>query len=171
MSSVESFYGRVENESDCLVLIDLARWGLIPRVQRRLTSRERKQIRHGSVFIYCEEESRIRRWTDGMSWTPSRVQGVFLMYRQLLSSNPMMKRTYSATCGDRSFHIVGYLQAHPLHDEPPSASVLYRGVDFPTDIRIKKKFSFQDEDRCKSTPRPVEPVEANEDLPFDVYWY
>lgn len=170
MGSIESFYGRVENEADCVVLIDLARRGLVPRVQRRLTSRKRRQIRHGSIFIYCEEESRIRRWTDDMSWTPSRVQGVFLVYRQLLTDTPMVKKTYSATCAGRSFHVVGYLQA-PCLEDIPSVSALYRGVDFPTDIRIKKKFSFQEEAVANHATSVLEPPDQSEDLAFDAYWY
>ncbi|ADM11097.1 gluconate transport-inducing protein [Encephalitozoon intestinalis ATCC 50506] len=171
MADIESFHGRIENESDCLVLIDLARRGLIPRIQRRLTSRERKKIGHGSIFVYCEEESRIKRWTDDMSWTPSRVQGVFLVYKQLLSSSPMMKRTYSATCGDRSFHIVGYLQIHSHHTLLPSVSILYKGIDFPTDIKIKKKLSFLEERCLKNSPKTMESQETHEDFPFDIYWY
>ncbi|KAG5859547.1 gluconate trasport protein [Encephalitozoon hellem] len=171
MPSIESFYGRMENESDCLVLIDLARRGLIPRVQRRLTPRERKQIRHGSIFVYCEEESAVRRWTDNMAWSPSRVQGVFLMYKQLLTGSPLIKKTYSAVCGDRNFHVVGYLQADFTGDELPPVSILYRGVGFPTDIRIKKKLSFQ-QGRCyKSKVENIELAEPTEGFRFDAYWY
>lgn len=146
MQNIESFNGSIETESDCIILIDLARKGIIPRIQRRLTTRERREIRHGSVFVYCEEESKIRRWTDDMSWTPSRVQGVFLVYRQLLNNSPMIKKTYSATCRGTSFHIVGYTYVlHSFHGYLLPVSTLYRGVDFPTDIKMKRKLGFSSE--------------------------
>ncbi|KAJ3148771.1 hypothetical protein HK101_002122 [Irineochytrium annulatum] len=35
------------------------------------------------VFVYCEQDSNIKRWTDGKLWTPSRIRGNFLVYKQL----------------------------------------------------------------------------------------
>lgn len=171
MRNIESFYGRIENESDCMVLIDLARKGIIPRVQRRLTLKERKEIRHGSVFLYLEEESRIKRWTDDMSWTASRVQGVFLVYKQLMNPNPMVKRTYSATCEGRSFHVVGYYHMlHELYDRLLPASVLYRGYEFPTDIRIRKKSSYREKwDIPLDTPESTKCVENENHASSDAY--
>ncbi|KAF9113548.1 hypothetical protein BGX27_001309 [Mortierella sp. AM989] len=37
----------------------------------------------GSVFVFDEEESGICRWTDGRIWSPSRICGNFLVYREL----------------------------------------------------------------------------------------
>ncbi|KAJ3097340.1 hypothetical protein HDU96_000418 [Phlyctochytrium bullatum] len=56
--------------------------GLLPRVKARLSAAERGAIRSGSVFVFDQEESNIKRWTDGMSWSPSRIHnGCFLIYR------------------------------------------------------------------------------------------
>lgn len=176
MQSIESFRGRIETESDCIVLIDLARRGIIPRVQRRLTDRERREIRHGSVFVYWEEESRIRRWTDGMSWTPSRVQGVFLVYKQLLHTSPMVKKTYSAVCSNMNFHIVGYYHMpHSPYDGLLSVSAVYRGLVFPSDIRMRRKSSFIEKQWTSpflSSPDPDATVfpETCEDRSDHGYW-
>ncbi|KAF8940490.1 hypothetical protein BGZ58_006162 [Dissophora ornata] len=40
-------------------------------------------ISPGSVFVFDEEESGICRWTDGRIWSPSRICGNFLVYREL----------------------------------------------------------------------------------------
>lgn len=35
------------------------------------------------MFIYEENASGIKRWTDGVTWSPSRILGNFLVYREL----------------------------------------------------------------------------------------
>ncbi|KAF9438460.1 hypothetical protein BGZ76_007714 [Entomortierella beljakovae] len=40
-------------------------------------------ITPGSVFVFDEKESGICRWTDGRIWSPSRICGNFLVYREL----------------------------------------------------------------------------------------
>lgn len=37
----------------------------------------------GSVFLFDEDESGIKRWTDGVFWSPSRILGNFLIYREV----------------------------------------------------------------------------------------
>ncbi|KAM3078332.1 Gluconate transport-inducing protein [Clarireedia jacksonii] len=56
---------------------------LLPRVQRRLSEKERQSIKSGSVFVWDEREAGMRRWTDGKSWSASRVSGSFLTYREM----------------------------------------------------------------------------------------
>ncbi|KAJ2999231.1 hypothetical protein HDV02_003325 [Globomyces sp. JEL0801] len=55
----------------------------IQSVKRRLDSHERNKIKSGCVFVFSEQESGMRRWTDGMRWSKSRVEGQFLVYRRL----------------------------------------------------------------------------------------
>ncbi|KAG7293814.1 hypothetical protein NEMBOFW57_003871 [Staphylotrichum longicolle] len=50
---------------------------------RRLSEKERQAIRSGSVFVWDEREAGMRRWTDGKSWSASRVSGSFLTYREM----------------------------------------------------------------------------------------
>jgi hypothetical protein len=47
-----------------------------------LVDAERKMITSGSVFVFDEDESGIKRWTDGLYWSPSRILGNFLLYRE-----------------------------------------------------------------------------------------
>lgn len=58
--------------------------GKLHHVPRRPHDRERNSlIKSGSVFIYEENASGIKRWTDGVAWSPSRILGNFLIYREL----------------------------------------------------------------------------------------
>ncbi|ETW82758.1 hypothetical protein HETIRDRAFT_315871 [Heterobasidion irregulare TC 32-1] len=83
-SPVQPFIGFVDTTTDALRLIMAARQGVIPRITRRLNDAERRSmIRSGTVFVFSVEESGIRRWTEGLSWSPSRIVGNFLVYREV----------------------------------------------------------------------------------------
>jgi hypothetical protein len=80
---METYYGYVRTPADAIKLFEACRIGLLPRVQRRLSEKERQSIRSGSVFVWDEREAGMRRWTDGKSWSASRVSGSFLTYREM----------------------------------------------------------------------------------------
>ncbi|TGZ85507.1 hypothetical protein EX30DRAFT_337854 [Ascodesmis nigricans] len=83
---VPSWRGFILDSFDSLILVQLADRGLLPRTTRRPVESDRLElIRSGHTFIYGEEESGIKRWTDGLSWSPSRILGNQLIYRQLAS--------------------------------------------------------------------------------------
>jgi Gti1/Pac2 family len=74
------FHGLVETTGDALRLIQAARQGIIPRITRRLNEDERgRVVCSGAVFIFSVQESGIRRWTEGLSWSASRIAGNFLV--------------------------------------------------------------------------------------------
>ncbi|KAI9746600.1 MAG: hypothetical protein M1818_000313 [Claussenomyces sp. TS43310] len=79
-----TYYGFIESTYDALVLFEACLSGMIAHVPRRPHDREREHIiKSGNIFIYEENASGIKRWTDGISWSPSRILGNFLIYRQL----------------------------------------------------------------------------------------
>ena len=81
---VPTFHGFVQNSMDGLVLFEACLSGKLHHVPRRPHDRERNQlIKSGSIFIYEENASGIKRWTDGVAWSPSRILGNFLIYREL----------------------------------------------------------------------------------------
>ncbi|KAF2134440.1 hypothetical protein P153DRAFT_279506 [Dothidotthia symphoricarpi CBS 119687] len=80
---METYHGHVRTPNDAIVLFEACRIGILPRVQRRLSEKERQQIKSGSVFVWDEREAGMRRWTDGKSWSASRVSGSFLTYREM----------------------------------------------------------------------------------------
>ncbi len=82
-SNMETYNGHVRTPADAIILFEACRLGLLPRVQRRLSEKERQSIKSGSVFVWDEREAGMRRWTDGKSWSASRVSGSFLTYREM----------------------------------------------------------------------------------------
>lgn len=81
---VPTFHGFVHNSMDGLMLFEACLSGKLHHVPRRPHDRERSSlIKSGSIFIYEENASGIKRWTDGVAWSPSRILGNFLIYREL----------------------------------------------------------------------------------------
>ncbi|KAG2207404.1 hypothetical protein INT47_006879 [Mucor saturninus] len=80
---METYIGHIKTPQDALIVFEACRRNQLVRVQRRLSSKERMQIRSGSIFAWDEREAGMRRWTDGRTWSPSRVLGSFLTYREL----------------------------------------------------------------------------------------
>ncbi|KAK9446791.1 Gti1/Pac2 family-domain-containing protein, partial [Limtongia smithiae] len=79
-----TYSGYVSTTHDALILFQACMQGLLHYVSRRLHDRERSElIRSGNIFIFNEGTSGIKRWTDGIAWSPSRILGNFLVYRQL----------------------------------------------------------------------------------------
>lgn len=61
---------------------------MLPKITRRLRDDERKLITSGTIFVFDEVESSIKRWTDGMIWSPSRILNNFLVYREVEKKDP-----------------------------------------------------------------------------------
>ncbi|KAI0458340.1 Gti1/Pac2 family-domain-containing protein [Xylaria acuta] len=79
-----TFEGFIGSTMDALILFEASLSGVVTHVPRRPHDRERSSlIRSGHVFIYEEHSSGIKRWTDGVPWSPSRILGNFLLYREL----------------------------------------------------------------------------------------
>jgi hypothetical protein len=89
----ETYYGYIETVEDAVMIVEACRHGRLMRVKRRLHEKERQGIRSGSVFVFVERESGIRRWTDGKVWSPSRICGEFLLYRELETRQPPAKKS------------------------------------------------------------------------------
>ncbi|TPX30128.1 hypothetical protein SmJEL517_g06239 [Synchytrium microbalum] len=147
--NVETYHGYIRTTQDALLLIEACRVGKLKRVPRRLTESERStNIKSGAVFIWNEEESGIKRWTDGIKWTASRISGSFLVYRELsvkyngpkgtrqppaIKEGGLIKRAISVTASDgRKHHLVSYYTAGELKsnslvypsDDPTLSSVV-----------------------------------------------
>ncbi|RDA87291.1 hypothetical protein CP532_1309 [Ophiocordyceps camponoti-leonardi (nom. inval.)] len=79
-----TWHGHIASTLDALILFEASLSGMIRHVPRRPHDRERQDlIKSGGVFIYEEHSSGIKRWTDGVSWSPSRILNNFLIYREL----------------------------------------------------------------------------------------
>ena len=84
-----SYHGFVATTMDAILLFSAAIDGNIPLVRRRPHDKERDEaIRSGNIFIYEESASGVKRWTDGHNWSPSRIMGDYLIYRELIQPFP-----------------------------------------------------------------------------------
>ncbi|KAF9134917.1 hypothetical protein BGW39_005404 [Mortierella sp. 14UC] len=133
--------------------------GIISRVHRRLSDIERQSVRSGSVYCFDEREAGMRRWTDGKSWSPSRVTGSFLTYRELDDSpNPtasttattgasktiyrpegLLKQSFSITTSDnKKLHLISYYTNEDVASErlfeTPSRDPRFANVVIPKGI-------------------------------------
>jgi hypothetical protein len=78
-----TYSGFVRTSRDVCLLLEMSLSGRLPHVPRRPHERERSEIvKSGNIFIYEETASGVRRWTDGVNWSPSRILGNFLIYRE-----------------------------------------------------------------------------------------
>ena len=88
-----SYFGFVENRDDAVMLIQACMQGRVLVVQRRPTLCERPFIpQSGHIFIYEENVSGIRRWTDGRHWSRSRISSGFFIYGER-SASPHQSHT------------------------------------------------------------------------------
>ncbi|KAI9321322.1 Gti1/Pac2 family-domain-containing protein, partial [Dichotomocladium elegans] len=124
---METYIGSIRTPQDALIIFEACRKGLLQRVQRRLSTKERIHIVPGSIFVWDEREAGMRRWTDGRAWSPSRVSGSFLTYRELSTSrrprrtnsktapvysykpNGLIKQSFSiCTANNQKLHLISY---------------------------------------------------------------
>lgn len=92
-SPTYTWRGRVETTNDALRIFQACLNGVLPYCSRRPNRNELSQlIISGNVFVYNEANSGLKRWTDGIDWSPSRLLTNFLIYRQLTSSRSLNKK-------------------------------------------------------------------------------
>ncbi|KAI8583897.1 hypothetical protein K450DRAFT_195618 [Umbelopsis ramanniana AG] len=131
--SMETYFGYIKCTQDALVLFKACQLGILPRIRRRLSDRERSNIRSGSVFVWYEREAGMRRWTDGRSWSPSRVAGSFLTYKELsckqkkrflqpphvsFKEKGLIKQSFSITTQpSEKIHMISYYSEMDLGDQ------------------------------------------------------
>ncbi|EJT68975.1 hypothetical protein GGTG_13481 [Gaeumannomyces tritici R3-111a-1] len=85
-----TYEGYVGTTMDALIIFEACLQGSLYCVPRRPYHYERETlIRSGAVFVYEECLSGIKRWTDGYNWSPSRILGNFLIYRELEGPFPI----------------------------------------------------------------------------------
>jgi len=74
---------------DGLLIFELTLRGQLDPIRRRPHDRERAElVQSGNVFLFNDVDSGIKRWTDGITWSPSRIMGNYLIYRELAQPFP-----------------------------------------------------------------------------------
>lgn len=99
---VPTWRGHVETTRDALIIFEACFSGSLAHCFRRPHDRERNSlIVSGNVFVYEEATSGIKRWTDGIPWSPSRILTNFLIYRQLNQPFPPGEKKRATKRGQR----------------------------------------------------------------------
>ncbi|RKP26384.1 gluconate transport inducer 1/Pac2, partial [Syncephalis pseudoplumigaleata] len=79
-----TYIGYVDTVLDALLLFEACNLGILERAKQRPSPADRARfICSGSVFVWDEGQTGIRRWTDGRRWSSSRPRGNFIIYREL----------------------------------------------------------------------------------------
>jgi hypothetical protein len=125
-----TFYGHIASTQDALLLFEACLSGALNHVARRPHDRERVSlIKSGNVFIYEEHSSGIKRWTDGVPWSPSRILGNFLVYRELERPFPPGEKKRAMKRSKRS---PGISKQEPFGSSTNSMSGGYSSVSAAT---------------------------------------
>ncbi|KAI9324093.1 Gti1/Pac2 family-domain-containing protein [Obelidium mucronatum] len=93
----ETFRGIVADELDALLLIEACIGNMLCAINMNPLSMASLRIQSGSVIVFSENSSpaHMQRWRDGLSWSPSRNQGPFLLYKTLPGSDGLRYRVIS----------------------------------------------------------------------------
>lgn len=87
--------GYINNYEEAMLIMHASRLGCFEPTKKRLSNDEREKIESGDIFCFVENESGLKRWTDGRIWSPSKICGEFLVYQEVpryLSKNSIKKR-------------------------------------------------------------------------------
>ncbi|KAJ3240202.1 hypothetical protein HDU78_002394 [Chytriomyces hyalinus] len=111
----ESFFGFVETQLDAQILVEAVIHKLIEPVFNMPLVMSGLSIRSGSVIVFPErkDQAQLSRWRDAFCWSASRMNGPFLLYREIEPSEKAVRKQMVG--GLRS------LSASPLSSAPPPA--------------------------------------------------
>ena len=105
---------------------------LRPTTRQRISSSDRASlICGGHVFIYYQQDCNIRRWTDGLNWSPSRKLDEFLIYRELDSTASRQVKKDSKTTN------TGAISLREPHETQLYGSLI-ESYNFKIDGLVKK---------------------------------
>ncbi|KAF2823927.1 hypothetical protein CC86DRAFT_61978 [Ophiobolus disseminans] len=99
-----TWQGFLDTTKDAMTVVEAALQGRLSHISRRPHDKERAEmLTSGTVLVYEENASGIKRWTDAVHWSPSRVMNNCLIYRQLVRAlKPEEKRTaLNPSCGTK----------------------------------------------------------------------
>ncbi|CAI6333706.1 unnamed protein product [Periconia digitata] len=96
--------GFLDSTKDAMTIVEAALQGRLSHISRRPHDKERAEmLTSGTVLVYEENASGIKRWTDAVHWSPSRVMNNCLIYRQLVRAlRPEEKKSaLNPSCGGK----------------------------------------------------------------------
>ncbi|KAF7703838.1 Gluconate transport inducer 1 [Cucumispora dikerogammari] len=162
----ESLKGYIKTLEDAYLIIHAARLRLIKTIDKRLSDEEKRNIDSGKIYVFFETPNGIKRWTDGMFWSPSRVKGPFLDYE--IIDNPALKKIYTTSYGTASSH--EYRAAtKPLVLRKRTLSLKYSGVHYHIIAYFREGISYGSVSRYTFFQKLSKSLIENKDLLSDEF--
>ncbi|KAF4336243.1 Sge1 [Fusarium beomiforme] len=156
-----TYCGFIGDTTDALIIFEACLSGKLAHVPRRPHDRERQDlIKSGNIFVYEEHASGIKRWTDSISWSPSRILGNYLLYRELEKPFPPgEKKRARGRNGKTSQQSGGITKSRPRNTVPYQTG-LEHGMDYPAQVEDDERalvgslvdsYDFKDKGLVKKT--------------------
>ncbi|KAJ3106916.1 hypothetical protein HK100_003668, partial [Physocladia obscura] len=79
----ETYFGYIEDQADALAVIEATIAKILVPFTGSSVDMSQFKVRSGSVAVIPESCRFVKRWRDGLKWSPSRAYGPFLLYRQI----------------------------------------------------------------------------------------
>ncbi|KAF7698585.1 cAMP-independent regulatory protein pac2 [Cucumispora dikerogammari] len=142
--------GYIHKIEDAELVVHAIRFGLMESMQNRLSKENKGMIQSGQIYCFRYETEGMKRWTDGRIWSPSRVSGKFLIYKEVPrhlsksqikkikgegrnvkqevdSSLDFFKKTAAIKIGNVNYHVIAYF--NPIFDKRPLSELpFYRRI-------------------------------------------
>lgn len=80
---LKNLKGYIHSNDEAFLIIHAVRLGLFKPAHERPSIEEREAITTGSIFVFIESSNGMKRWTDGKIWSPSKILGHFLLYKEV----------------------------------------------------------------------------------------
>ncbi|KAK4223703.1 Gti1/Pac2 family-domain-containing protein [Podospora fimiseda] len=169
-----SAIGIIKDTFGAAKVIELVYRGEIQHLSRRPSDAERERvIKSGTIFVYESEATGIHRWTDGRKWSPSRIKGNFLVYRETVGDDnkPGQKRKAKSKKPHQSLQISTGHSLMPTKESTAPEGVseeewrevvgsLTDSYDFKKNGLVKKTISMTIGKKTHHIVNYYDPVEA-----------
>lgn len=146
MTLTPSFHGYVATPKDAALLICAAadpNFSLVTPMLDRLSLQDRATISSGCVFVWNEKDSGMKRWTDGKRWSKSRVEGLFLIYKQM-EAEPA--GTIGLTNPPTLHNSAGYTTSADLLAQANPSSESFQPREMHPSLEFDPKYALQNPD-------------------------
>ncbi|KAF9774698.1 hypothetical protein IL306_007267 [Fusarium sp. DS 682] len=130
-----TFVGFIGDTVDALIIFEACLSGKLAHVPRRPHDRERTDlIKSGNIFVYEEHASGIKRWTDSISWSPSRILGNYLLYRELEKPFPPGEKKRARGRNGKTPQQSGGITRSRPRNTVPYQTGLEHGMEYPAPV-------------------------------------
>ncbi|KAJ3284410.1 hypothetical protein HDU79_008246 [Rhizoclosmatium sp. JEL0117] len=79
----QTYHGFIEDAMDALFVVQGAILGVLSAFTGTAEDMANVDVRSGTVIVMAENNPYLKRWRDGLRWSPSRAYGPFILYREI----------------------------------------------------------------------------------------